>query len=168
MAKTNSIVVRLMENGKAEVVAEQKGSCGSCSSAHSCHTSKSAMKVKTTVINPVGAGPGDMVAIDISTSKLLKSMALVYLFPVMGLVTGAVIGSNMAGSLSMSETAGAVLFGGICLAIGFVSVIFFSKVMASKDAYTPVITRIIKRGSVEPVIIGHIKPVPEACPSTIN
>ncbi len=166
MAKTNAVVVRVMADGKADVVAEKQGGCGSCSASHSCHTSKSALKMKTTVINPVDAGPGDLVAIDVSTASVLKGMALVYLLPVFGLMSGAIIGSSMAGDMSMSQTGGAVLFSGIGLVLGFGLVISISKLMGSSDAYTPVITRIIKKGWSEPVISGPAKPVPDGCPGT--
>ncbi len=163
MARTNGIVVRVMADGKAEVVAEKKGGCGSCSSAHTCHTSKSAMKMKTTVINPVGARPGDMVTLNVSTSSLLKGLVLIYLFPVIGLMAGAIMGSNMAQVMSMSQTGSAILFGGAGLVLGFVSVILISRLMASNDAYKPVIVRIVSKGANEALTIGHTHPVPEDC-----
>jgi sigma-E factor negative regulatory protein RseC len=153
-----------MAGGKAEVVAEKKGGCASCASAASCHSSHSAMKMKSTVINGVAARPGDTVAIDVSTNSLLKGLALIYLLPVLGLMSGAIMGSNMAEGMTLSQTGGAILCGGIGLTGGFTAVFLISKFMALNDAYTPVINRIIKKGSDAPAIIGALKPVAEDCP----
>jgi len=166
MAKTTGIVIRINSDGKADVVASKQGDCGSCSAAHSCHTSTSAKKMTTTVFNPVGAEPGDAVAIDVSTGQLLKGMALIYLLPVMGLLIGAIFGANIKASVSMTETGSALLFGGIGLALGFGIVITLSKLLAANDAYTPVISRIIRKGAVEAVIGDQPQPVPENCPCT--
>ena len=166
MAKTTGIVIRINSDGKADVVASKQGDCGSCSAAHSCHTSTSAKKMTTTVFNPVGAEPGDAVAIDVSTGQLLKGMALVYLLPVMGLLIGAIFGANIKASVSMTETGSALLFGGIGLVLGFGLVITLSKLLAANDAYTPVISRIIRKDAVKPVMGGQPQPVPENCPCT--
>lgn len=166
MAKTTGIVIRTLADGKADVVANKQGDCGSCSAAHSCHTSKAAKKMTTTVLNPVDAEPGDAVAIDVSTGQLLKGMALIYLLPVMGLLIGAIVGANIKGSVSMTETGSALLFGGIGLVLGFALVITLSKLLAVNDAYTPVISRIIKKDAVKPVMDGPPQPVPENCPCT--
>jgi len=166
MAKTTGVVIRTLAGGKADVVANKQGDCGSCSASHSCHTSKAAKKMTTTVINPVGAEPGDAVAIDVSTVQLLKGMALIYLLPVMGLLIGAIFGASIKASVSMTETGSALLFGGIGLVLGFGLVITLSKLLAANDAYTPVISRIIRKGVIEPVIGGQPQPVPENCPCT--
>lgn len=164
MISTNGVVVRVMENGKAEIVAEKKGACGSCTSAHSCHPSRSAMKLKTTVLNRANARPGDSVSITVSTASMMKSLALIYLFPVIGLMAGAILGANMAPDMSMSQTGGAILFGGAGLVVGFAAVIMISKKMASNDAYLPVITRVIKKGGGDLTATGLSDPIPQDFP----
>ena len=164
MAQTTGIVIRINTDGKADVVANKQGDCGSCSSSNSCHTSKAAKKMTTAAINPMGAEPGDIVAIDVSTGQLLKGMAVIYLLPVVGLLIGAILGANVKESVALSETGSALLFGGIGLALGFGAVITLSKLLAANDAYTPVISRIIRKGAVEPVMGGQPQPVLENCP----
>lgn len=164
MAKTTGIVIRTLAGGRAHVVANKQGECGSCSASHSCHTSAAVKKMTTTVINPLGAEPGDAVAIDVSTGQLLKGMALIYLLPVMGLLIGAVFGATIKASVAMTETGSALLFGGIGLALGFGLVITLSKLLAANDAYTPVIRRIIRKGAIEPVMAGQPQRALENCP----
>jgi sigma-E factor negative regulatory protein RseC len=167
MAQTTGVVIRLTAADEADVVASKQGGCGSCSSATSCHTSKASKKMTTTAFNPVGAEPGDIVALNVSTSSLLKGMAVIYLLPVLGLLAGAIIGANIKGIVSLTETGGAVLFGGIGLALGFGLVVILSKLMDTKDAYKPVISRIIRKGANGPVIGGpRPQALPGGCPCT--
>lgn len=165
MAQTTGIVIRTTTPGKVDVVASKQGGCGSCSSAKSCHTSRAANKMTTAAINPVGAEPGDIVAINVGTGSLLRGMAVIYLLPVLGLLAGAIIGANIKASVSMTETGSTLLFGGIGLVLGFGLVVILSKLLAANDAYTPVISRIVRKGAVEPVIGGrHPQPTPGDCP----
>jgi len=164
MASTNGILIRVLPGGKADVVADKQGSCASCSAAHSCHTSNTPKKLTTSVINPVGAEPGDLVAIEVSTGRLLKGLALIYLPPVFGLLVGAIIGVNVRESLEMTETGSAILFGGIGLTLGLGLVVTASKLLTAGDAFTPVISRVIRKGVVQPVADGTPGPAASGCP----
>lgn len=108
----------------------------------------------TTVINPVGAEPGDLVAINVDTGRLLKGIALIYLPPVFGLLIGAIVGVNVKESLEMTETGSAMLFGGIGLTLGFGLVVSVSRLLTASDLFTPVISRVIRKGAIEPFISG--------------
>ena len=164
MAKATGIVIRTLEGNRADVVANKQGGCGSCSSAHSCHTSTAARKMTTTAINPVGAEPGDMVVIDVSTGRLLKGLALIYLLPVVGLLGGVIIGANATAVVSMTETGSALLFGGIGLALGLGLVVSVSRLLSAGDAFTPVISRIVRKGAAQPVTGNPLQTVPGDCP----
>ena len=164
MARTTGIVIRTFPDSKADVVADKQGNCAACSSAHSCQASHAPKKMTTTVINPIGAEPGDLVAIDVNTGRLLKGLALIYLPPVFGLLTGAIVGVNVRESLEMTETGSAILFGGIGLVLGFGLVVAASKFMAAGDAFTPVINRIVRKGAIKPVRNQTLQPVSEGCP----
>jgi len=164
MASTNGVVIRTLVGGKADVVADKQGNCGSCSAAHSCHAPNNIKKMTTTVINPVGAEPGDRVAITVSTSRLLKGLALVYFPPVIGLLTGAVIGANLKAAVSLTETGSALLFGSIGLAVGLGFVVAVAKLLGSRDAFTPVISRVIKKGVIDPIPDSPLQSPPPDCP----
>ena len=169
MASATGIVIRTLPGRRADVVADKQGSCGSCSAAHSCHTSHASKKMTTTVINPVGAEPGDLVVIDVSTGRLLKGLAVIYLIPVLGLLAGAIIGVNLKESVSMSETGSALLFGGIGLALGLGLVVSISKLLSASDAFTPVISRIRRKGPGELRAGGPVpQQAPDGCPCTTH
>jgi len=166
MANTTGILIRTLPGSRADVVADKQGGCDSCSSAGSCHTAHASKKMTTTVINTIGAEPGDIVAIDVSTGRLLKGLAVIYLLPVLGLLVGAIIGTHAQDSVSLSETGSVLLFGGIGLALGFGLVFTISKLLAANEAFTPVISRVIRKGAVKPVLSGTSSKVPADCACT--
>lgn len=166
MANTTGFVIRTLPGSRAHVVADKQGGCGSCSSAKSCHTAHVPNKLTTTVLNRIGAEPGDMVAIDVSSGRLLGGLAVIYLLPVFGLLIGAVIGTNVKDIVSLTETGSALLFGGSGLAIGFGLVVTISKLLAANDAFTPVISRVIEKGVMKPVLSEPSGTVPADCAGT--
>jgi len=166
MANTTGIVIRTLPGSRAHVVADKQGGCASCSSAKSCHTTHATKKLTTTVINRIGAEPGDIVAIDVSSGKLLGGLAVIYLLPVFGLMVGAVLGANVKEVVSLSENGSVLLFGGIGLALGFGLVFSISKLLAANDALTPVINRVIRKGAVQPVLSETSAKVTADCACT--
>jgi len=166
MANSTGIVSRTLPGSRAHVVADKQGGCGSCSSAKSCHTAHGPKKLTTTVINRIGAEPGDMVAIDVSTGRLLGGLAVIYLLPVFGLLIGAVIGTSVKEIVSLSETGSVLLFGGIGLTLGFGLVVTISKLLAVNDAFTPVISRVIQKSAVKPHLGGTPATAPVDCACT--
>jgi hypothetical protein len=68
--------------------------------------------------------------------------------------------------VATTETGSALLFGGIGLVLGFGLVVTLSKLLAANDAYTPVISRIIRKGVIEPVTNGQPQTAPGNCPCT--
>ena len=166
MANTTGIVIRTLPGRRAHVVADKQSGCSSCSSAKSCHTAHVPKKLTTTVINRIGAEPGDMVAIDVSAGRLLGGLAVIYLLPVFGLLIGAVIGTNMKEIVSLSETGSVLLFGGIGLALGFGLVLTISKLLAANDAFTPVISRVMRKGVIKPVLGETPGTAPADCACT--
>lgn len=163
MANKTGIVIRTLPGSRADVVADKQGGCGSCSSASSCHTAQAPQKLTTTVINRIGAEPGDIVAIDVSTGKLLGGLAVIYLLPVIGFLVGAIIGVNVKEIVSMSETGSVLLFGAIGLMLGFGLVFTISKLLGANDAFTPVASRIVRQGAVKLVISETSGTVPADC-----
>jgi len=166
MANTTGILIRNLPGSRADVVADRQGGCGSCSSASNCHSAHATKKLTTTVINRIGAEPGDIVAIDVGSGKLLGGLAVIYLLPVMGLLIGAIIGTHVKEIVSMSETGSALLFGGIGLALGLGLVFTISKALAANDVFTPIISRVIRKGAVKPVLSQTSGTIPSDCACT--
>ena len=92
MAQTIGFVVETHEDGQATVVAEKGQGCGSCSTVSQCHGGRAIQNEKISAFNPIGAAVGDRVLLTVESGALLSRMAVLYLLPVFGMLTGAFTG----------------------------------------------------------------------------
>lgn len=147
MSEEQGIVVRIIDDGMADVMTEKKGGCESCGASHSCHAFGTGNKMITRARNRIGARTGDQVTLDLSSGLFVKSAAVVYLLPIIGFIIGAAVGGSLNQAMGIRSGTGAVLFGLGGLGLGFVVTIMVSKWTGVKGILTPEITRIISRGS---------------------
>jgi sigma-E factor negative regulatory protein RseC len=141
LATEQGIVIKISSMG-AIVKTLRSEACESCSAQHSCSTQGNEMEVEA--VNRVGAKAGDRVVLEIKTSPFLKATFLLYVFPILCMMLGAVLGEKVAPKIGMGGNALSVL-----LAFAF---FFFSiwvvkakgEKMGKKEAYHPAIIRIIK------------------------
>ena len=143
MARTKGKVTGTAEDGWAQLIIERTGGCGGCQTTHKCHSCLSHAKTEARALNVVGAKTGDLVSVSINTGTLLKSAAILYFLPVVGLLVGAFTGPVVGKMLGLSETGSAILFGFVGLCLGFIFVVFYSRKMSAKNRLTPKIDHII-------------------------
>lgn len=146
MASEEGIVVRIDAAG-AWVKTIRSDACESCSSKGACHTMGGGKEMEVAVVNPIGARVGDRVVIKMNTPAFLKGTFLVYLFPVLLLVSGASVGEWIARSSGGSSPLPSIgcAFGG--LALGLVLMKIIAGRLARQDDYRPRIARVIVRPS---------------------
>ncbi len=137
MAQTFGYVTTISRDGRATVTAEKGQGCGSCGAASQCHRGHAAGRRTVPVLNRVGAGVGDRVALSVASGAILARMAVLYLVPVAGILIGAFVGEFGAGSSVVCALAG--------LAIGFVFSVTVSRIWSAAHPVLPVITRIVNR-----------------------
>jgi len=99
MLETRAVIVRI-EGQHALVQASQASGCEHCS-GKGCGASKLSRMFCSKprlfqVGNPINAGVGDEVIISIAEGSILRGIGLVYLLPLLLLVTGAMLGSRWA------------------------------------------------------------------------
>lgn len=130
----------------AWVKTTQSSACKHCSAKDSCETQGREMRVEA--INLANAGSGDRVVISFETSSLLKATFLLYVFPILCMIAGAVIGQNLAPRFHTDGSVLSALFGFAFLfaAVAFVKIT--GNKMARKAAYQPKIVRIIRTQAV--------------------
>lgn len=115
MLETRAVIVQT-ESHYAVVQASQANGCEQCS-GKGCGASKLSMMFCSTprqfqVENPINAAVGDEVIISIAEGAILRGIGLVYLLPLLLLVTGAMIGNHwvaLPGQRDGYAAAGAVL-----------------------------------------------------------
>ena len=157
MAHATGKVVGIEKNGWARVITERTSACSSCQTKQHCHSCLTQAKIEARALNVAGARTGDLVSVSIKTETLLKSAAVLYLLPVLGLLAGALTGPVIGKLLTLGETVSAILFGFVGFGLGFVLVILYSKKMSSQNRLSPIIKQIIMspQGSAGPEATDH-------------
>jgi sigma-E factor negative regulatory protein RseC len=140
MAQTMGYVTAIGKDGQATVVAEKGQGCSSCGAASQCHGGRAAGKIKTQALNQARAAVGDRVSLTVASGAILSRMAVLYLVPVLGMITGAFVGEFTTGQSVVFALAG--------FALGFIFSITISRAWSSARPVIPVITRVHKTRSV--------------------
>ncbi len=91
MNKEEGIITRT-EGDIAWVKVRRSSMCEVCNSRNVCNTLSEQNTMEAQVLNPVNGKEGDHVEFMISTSSLLKITGLLYIFPVLFLLAGAISG----------------------------------------------------------------------------
>ena len=149
MATEQGIVVKVVDSDKALVATTRYGACGSCSARGMCHSLGGGGEKKDAeveVINTIGAAAGDRILLDFKTGSYLKALFLLYIFPVLCLLAGALIGQEFASTLFMDPSAVSAVFGFSFLGVAILIVKSRGNQMADKEEYRPRIIRVIARG----------------------
>ena len=143
MLETRAIIVQV-EGQYAVVRAGQSSGCDLCK-GKACGAGKLSQLFcgkprQFHVNNPINAGVGDEVVITVAEGAILRGIGLVYLLPLLLLVTGAMLGSALAGQFPGQHDgygAAGALSG---LVVGFIAVKWISSGRA-KNRFQPYIAR---------------------------
>ncbi len=133
-------VITRSEGKTAWVKVRRSSMCEICNSRSVCNTLSEANTMEAQVNNPVNGKEGDRVEFMISTSTLLKITSLLYILPVLFLLTGAISGYVFFKPPEFY----ALILGLAGFFISYLIIRFISSKIAGSRKFTPVITRIIK------------------------
>jgi len=149
MAIEEGIVTKIPTPGKVLVSTVRSGACAACRARGMCHSVGGGGEAEVVANNAANARVGDRVVISFRTGSLLKAMFLLYMFPIMCLLAGAVIGNNYAYALQMDSSIFSAIVGFLFFGASIVFIRTKGNKMAQKDEYQPKIVRILKRGEIE-------------------
>jgi sigma-E factor negative regulatory protein RseC len=149
--ETEKGTVQRIEDGWAWVETRRTGSCESCSQKGHCHLSNegnSRMIIKAE--NVAQAQTGDEVEIYLNARTKLKGLFMVYIFPVLGLLIGAISGKGVSRFIGLNSDVGTILtaFCGMAIAFFIARVLGFR--MKENNELTPIVSRIIRRMQAGP------------------
>lgn len=159
MPEEQGYVTGIREDGWVQVVTDRKDACDNCGASRCCVSFRSGSEMAIKALNNAGANVGDLVTLNLSSGTLLKGAAVLYVIPLAGLMSGVIAGAGLEQWLAMGETASIVAFGFAGLFLGFVMTAFISRRMSAKNRLTPVITRIIRPGTQDGVMLTAVDPV---------
>lgn len=144
--ETEQGIVTRIEAQNAWVKTQQSGACRGCSARGACHGLSGGSKEREVIaVNQAGAQVGDRILLSFESSSLLKVSFLLYVFPVLALIAGAVVGQQFGVMVGFNDSAGAALVG----FFAFILAIWFIKTkanqLAQRNEYRPRIIRILGR-----------------------
>ena len=146
MATEQGIVLRT-DSETAWVKTTRSSACQGCTARNSCHTLSNSPDMEVKAINIAGAREGDRIVLRFETRSLLKATFLIYVFPIMFLVIGAIFGQMLGSRISSNPSAVSALLGfGFFLAALRIMKVRANK-MAAQNAYQPKITKILENAS---------------------
>ena len=142
MATEQGVVVKT-DAGAAWVKTSKTGACEGCSARGSCHSFGSDEEMEVKVINEVGAKVGDRIIMSFETGSLLKATFLVYMFPILLLIIGAVIGQETASYLNFNPSGFAAVTGFSLFFAALLIIRIKANQLAKKKEYRPKIIKIV-------------------------
>ena len=143
MATERGIVIKL-DSTTAWVKTTRTSACKTCSAKSSCNVVESGKEMEVQAINEAGAQVGDRIIISIDTASLLKASFLLYVFPILLMIAGAVIGQKAGPLFDIDPSLFSAVVGFLFFIISFWFVKSRGNQMALKNEYKPKIIRILK------------------------
>lgn len=142
MPTEKGVVIRA-EGGFAWIRTEKSNACEGCASRDSCGNPGGGKEMEVEALNNIDAKVGDQVLISFGAVPLFKVYTLVYLFPILALLLGAILGQWLTVYVPMDESLSALMMGVVFFAGAFFIVKFCGARMAEKGNYQPVVLRIV-------------------------
>jgi len=140
MTKENGVVIKTGES-KAWVKTIKSSACEGCASNGSCEAGKEA---EVEAINTIGAKIGDTVVVGFETGSLIKVSMMLYLFPVLAMIVGAVIGSKLAPVYNVDESIMSAIFSFSFFFLSFVCIRLTGNLLSGNTKYQAQIIKIRK------------------------
>jgi len=144
VATEEGIVCRV-EASTAWITTTPSSACETCASKGSCSTLGGGREMEVQAVNAVGAQVGDRVVISFESASLLKLSFLLYIFPILSMFAGALLGQYLAPFLHLDATALSVVCAFLFFLLAFGLIRLGGNRLARKDAYRPKVVRILRR-----------------------
>ena len=149
MAKERGIVTKVIDS-TAWVKTSRTSACEGCTSRSSCNIAEGGQEMEVEAINEAGAKVGDQIVISIASTALLKVSFMLYIFPIILMLFGAILGQSIAPRFHLNPSALSAAIGIGSFVIAFWVIRIKSNKLAQKSEYRPRIVRILKQPRVQP------------------
>lgn len=145
---TENGIVTQVDPSTVWVKTIRASACKACSSKDNCHTANSQKTLIVMVKNTLCVEKGDHVVIGLQTQPMLILTFLLYVFPIILLIIGAVIGNGIAPSMQMDPSLLSMLTGFSFFGLAFYFIRKKNDSLSKNDAYKPFLVR--KKSQVIP------------------
>ncbi len=149
MATEEGIVFKMGDagSGTAWVKTTRTSACKSCSSRGACHTG-GGKEMEVEAINTARATVGDRIVLNIETGSLLKATFLLYVFPILAMLAGALIGHTVAEMRGSDPSGLSALFAFLFFGLAFFAIRIIGRFLSRDASYKPEIIKIRGRHSL--------------------
>jgi sigma-E factor negative regulatory protein RseC len=139
---TENGIVTDVNSSLAWIRTIRSGTCASCSSKDSCGTSIHGQKeMILSVKNTLNVQKGDQVVIGLEAKPLLVISFLLYVFPVLCLILGALIGNSLAPNFDVNPSLFSLVIGTFFFAAAFLIIRKKGRSLSMREAYKPFLVR---------------------------
>ncbi|MCF6246823.1 MAG: SoxR reducing system RseC family protein [Desulfobacula sp.] len=138
---TEDGIVTTADTSTAWIKTTRSGACESCSSQKSCGTANSKTEMIVSVKNTLNVEQGDHVIIGLQTRPIMFLTFLLYVFPILMLIIGALIGDTISSTLDTNTSLTSMFFGFIFFGLAFYYIRQKNHSLAKKDSYKPFLVR---------------------------
>jgi sigma-E factor negative regulatory protein RseC len=128
----------------AVIKAQRTTSCESCMSKDICHSlTETDMVIEAE--NPAGAKVGDRVIFTVGVATLLKAGVLFYLFPLLGFISGIVLGQVLASTIApgLNPDLLSAAMGFFILILTFLGLRLYGKRAENNKALRPRVLKVV-------------------------
>jgi sigma-E factor negative regulatory protein RseC len=140
MITENGIVTRT-DRSTAWIKTIRSGACEGCSSKDSCGESHNSKEMTLELKNTLGVQTGDQVVIGIETKPMIILSFLLYVFPILLLIAGAVIGDSIAPVIGMNNSICAMILGFSFFGAAFLFIRKTQVSLTQKEEFKPFLVR---------------------------
>ncbi len=128
--------------GKTVIVEiEKRSACAECHAGCACDIDKSIRLVEAN--NHLGADVDQYVQVSIPNESVLTASVVVYVIPLIALVTGTLLGSYIGKHLGV-EILFEIFSGFICLGLSFLFVRYYNNIFKQQIKNQPVVSKIVQ------------------------
>jgi len=140
MMQESGIVTKLYGD-TADVIVERKGGCEGCASSKICNSLGDG-SVLISARNSINAELGNRVVVSISSRGLLFASAVIYVIPILGLLSGILVGRRFP-SENFSPDHVSFFFGILGLVFAVIGASVYSRKLENKSSMIPEITEVL-------------------------
>ncbi|MFC2141276.1 SoxR reducing system RseC family protein [Acidobacteriota bacterium] len=142
MSTEEGTITKVVED-KAWVRVRRSAMCDVCNCKSACSIIGSSESMEAEALNTANGKEGDRVRIKIPSRALWKISFILYMIPVIFLISGIFIGMKLAKNYSLEPELGALLLGVVGCILSFFPIKLFAKQVRKNKEYTPEIIKII-------------------------
>ncbi len=138
---TENGIVTTADTATAWIKTTRSGACESCSSKESCGTVHEQKEHIVIVKNTLNVKSGDHVVIGLETKPMLYLTFLLYVFPILMMITGALIGDNLAVTFDVDPSIASMAIGFSFFGLAFYYIRKKNYTLSKNEAFKPFLIR---------------------------